>query len=69
MSRLPADTVGGRSSKLNLGVEGGGRPPVILATAGSHRERTRLERSVGRKRFRRVVAHYARLTANRLAMV
>jgi hypothetical protein len=35
MSRLPADTVGGRSSKLNLGVEGGGRPPVILATAGS----------------------------------
>jgi hypothetical protein len=33
MSRLPADTVGGRSSTLNLGVEGGDRPPVILRYA------------------------------------
>jgi hypothetical protein len=27
---LAADTVGGRSSKLNLDVEGGGRPLVTL---------------------------------------
>jgi hypothetical protein len=33
MSRLPADTVGGRSSTLNLGVEGGDRPAVILRDA------------------------------------
>ena len=33
MSRLPVDTVGGRSSTLNLGVEGGDRPPVILRDA------------------------------------
>jgi hypothetical protein len=33
MSRLPADTVGGRSSTLNLGVEGGNRPTVILRDA------------------------------------
>ena len=33
MSRLPVDTVGGRSSTLHLGVEGGDRPPVILRDA------------------------------------
>ena len=33
MSRLPVDTVGGRSSTLHLGVEAGDRPAVILRDA------------------------------------